>query len=154
MTRNLKIAAIIFLIAGILGFLDATYLTVEHYRGDIPPCTVAGCEIVLTSGQNKIAGVPVALLGALYYLTLLILAIAYLDRKNNLLIQLAAYGTIVGFAMSSYFVYLQLFVLNAICQYCMISAGTSTVLFIAGMFILSQFRSATKTSKIDTPPSA
>ena len=154
MTRSLKIAAVIFLIAGALGFLDATYLTVEHYRGDIPPCTIAGCEIVLTSGQSKILGVPVALLGALYYLTLLILAIAYLDRKNNLLIRLAAYGTIVGFALSGYFVYLQLFVLNAICQYCMISAGTSTVLFIIGMFILSQTRLITKPPKTDTPPSA
>ncbi|MEK7208684.1 MAG: vitamin K epoxide reductase family protein [Patescibacteria group bacterium] len=149
MTKSLKVAAIIFLVVSAIGFLDATYLTVEHYRGNIPPCTVAGCEIVLTSGQSKIAGVPVSLFGSLYYLTLLILAIAYLDRKNNSLIRLASYGTIIGFIMSAYFVYLQLFVLNAICQYCMISAGTSTVLFITGMFVLSRRQQEKETGQID-----
>jgi len=60
-TRNIKIAAIIFLAVSAVGFLDATYLTVEHYRVGIPPCAILGCEIVLTSAQSRIAGVPVAL---------------------------------------------------------------------------------------------
>jgi len=66
MTRGLKIAAVTMLVLSAIGFLDATYLTVEHYRGEIPPCAIiGGCEAVLTSPQAKIADVPVALLGSL-----------------------------------------------------------------------------------------
>lgn len=139
MTKNIKIAAIIFLAVSALGFLDAAYLTVEHYRGSIPPCTIKGCEIVLTSAQSEIAGIPVALFGSLYYLALLILAIAYLDGKKSL-INLAAKLTPLGFIASLYFVYLQLFVIHNICQYCMASAATSTLLFIAGMYIIIKTR--------------
>lgn len=136
MTKELKIATIIFLIISFIGFLDATYLTIEHYRGSIPPCTIAGCEVVLTSEQSKIFGIPVALLGSLYYLTLLTLSFTALNRKKESIIKLASKLTPIGFLASLYFVYLQLFVLKAICQYCMISAGTSTALFIIGMYII------------------
>jgi uncharacterized membrane protein len=127
-----------FIIVSFLGFLDATYLTIEHYRGNIPPCTIAGCEIVLTSGYAKIVGIPVALLGSLYYLTILILSVAYLDLKKIAIIRFASYCTIAGFAASLYFVYLMLFVIKEICQYCLISATTSTILFILGLFIITK----------------
>jgi len=91
---------------------------------------------VLTSGHAKIAGIPVALLGSLYYLTLLILSVAYLDIKKTAIIRFASYCTIVGFTASLYFVYLMLFVIKEICQYCLISAATSTILFILGLFII------------------
>lgn len=140
MRRNIKIAAIVFLVVSAIGFLDATYLTIEHYRGGIPPCTTAGCEIVLTSAQSEIAGVPVALLGSLYYLTLLVLSIAYLDSKKTAIIQFASYCTTAGFVASLYFVYLQLFVIKHICQYCMVSASTSTILFILGVYVIIKMR--------------
>lgn len=140
MKKNIKIAVIIFLVVAVIGFLDAAYLSIVHYRGEIPPCTIDGCEVVLTSAQSQIAGVPVALLGALYYLALLILSIAYLDRKKEKLIKLASKLTILGFLASIYFVYLQFFVIKEICQYCMVSAGTSTILFIIGIYILVGMR--------------
>ena len=68
------------------------------------------------------------------YLLILILAIAYLDRQNQSVLRFAASTTIVGLVASAYFVSLQLFVIKSICQYCMISAGTSTLLFITGMY--------------------
>ncbi|OGI92528.1 hypothetical protein A3A09_00930 [Candidatus Nomurabacteria bacterium RIFCSPLOWO2_01_FULL_42_20] len=136
MEKKMKILAIVFLVVAAIGFLDATYLTAQHYSGNIPPCLIAGCEVVLVSPQSVIAGVPLALLGSIYYLALLILSIAYLDSKKKQFIRLAAYLAIAGFAASLYFVYLQLFVIKEICQYCMLSAGTSTTLFILGLFIL------------------
>lgn len=140
MTQHLKIAAIIFLAVSALGFLDATYLTIEHYRSSIPPCTIQGCEIVLTSEYAKIAGIPVALLGSLYYLALLILSIAYLDSKKMAIIRFVSYCTIAGFTASFYFVYLMLFVIKEICQYCLVSATTSTLLFITGMYVIIKAR--------------
>ncbi|MDO8509867.1 MAG: vitamin K epoxide reductase family protein [bacterium] len=136
MKYYLKIIAIIFLIVSAIGFFDATYLTVEHYRGSVPPCSIAGCEVVLVSQYSVVAGVPVALLGAFYYLMILVLSIAYLDNKKEIIIYLAAYSTFAGFIASIYFVYLQIFVIGHICQYCMVSATTSTILFIFGMYVI------------------
>ena len=47
--------AVVFLfIVALIGFADASYLTVEHYRNVIPPCTTSGCETVLTSSYSTI----------------------------------------------------------------------------------------------------
>ena len=122
---------------GVLGFLDATYLAVEHFLNSIPPCSlVSGCEEVLTSNFAVIGGVPVALLGALYYLLIVVMTIVFLDTKNTRVLKIAAKLTILGFIASLGFVYIQLFVLHAICLYCMGSALTSTLLFILGVLVL------------------
>lgn len=125
-----------FLVVSFFGFLDATYLTAQHYLGTIPPCVITtGCETVLTSEHNAIFGIPVALLGAIYYLLLFSLAVLSLD-VNRGIIRFAAFLTPIGFLASLYFVYLQLFVIKEICSYCIVSATTSTILFILGLFII------------------
>lgn len=133
--RHLKITAILFCIVSALGLLDAGYLTFKHYLGGVPPCTLRGCEVVLTSPQSEIMGIPVALFGLLYYATVLLLSLTYIISKKEITLRYAAYFTPVGFISSVYFVYLQLFVINAICLYCMASAATSTILFVLGAYI-------------------
>ena len=67
-----------------LGFLDAVYLTVLHYKNAIPPCTIAhGCETVLTSSYATIFGIPIALIGAGFYLTVLILLGIFLTYSSS-----------------------------------------------------------------------
>lgn len=128
--------ALSFLIFSFLGFLDATYLTAQHYLGTIPPCVITtGCETVLTSEHHAILGIPVALIGSLYYLTLFLFAVFSLDIKREV-IRIAAFFTPLGFLASLYFVYLQLFVIKEICSYCIVSAVTSTILFILSLFII------------------
>lgn len=128
---------IAFLTVSFLGFLDATYLTIEHYLGAIPSCFITtGCEAVLTSKYSELWGIPVALLGSIYYLLLFLLAILYLDTKREKVIRFAAFLSPVGFLASLYFVYLQLFVIKEICSYCAASALTSTILFIFGLFVI------------------
>ena len=125
-----------FLAVSFLGFLDATYLTAQHHLGVIPPCVITtGCEKVLTSEHNAIFGIPVALLGSIYYLFLFLLAVISLDMKRGV-IRFAAFITPIGFLASLYFVYLQLFVIKEICSYCIVSATTSTILFILGLSII------------------
>lgn len=118
------------LVVALLGFADATYLTLEHFRGVIPPCTTDGCETVLTSVYSKIAGVPVSLIGALYYLAVAISMVVYLDSKNVKVLKWGLLFTVFGLFCSVWFVFLQFFIVKAICQYCMISAATSAVLFV------------------------
>lgn len=129
---------ITFATVSFIGFLDATYLTALHYLNVIPPCIVtSGCETVLTSEYNTLFGIiPNALLGSLYYLTLFILAIISLEFAQRRALALTALLTPIGFLMSAYFVYLQLFVLKAICFYCMVSAAASMILFALGVSVV------------------
>lgn len=126
-----------FFIAALIGFADAAFLAIEHYRGVVPPCTIiSGCEKVTTSVYSEVFGVPLALFGAIYYFTLLILIIAYFDLKKTIILKIAALATTIGLLASLYFAYLQLFVIKAICLYCMISAAASAMLFVLGIIIL------------------
>jgi len=143
MQRHLKIIATLFSVVSALGLLDAGYLTYKHYLGGVPPCTIRGCEVVLTSAQSEIAGIPVALLGALYYATILALTLLYIISKKEMVIRHTAYLTPAGFLASAYFVYLQLFVIKSICIYCMASATTSTLLFALGVYTVVKMRRRT-----------
>ena len=136
-----KWVPIVFILASFLGFLEATYLTVEHYLGVIPPCSVInGCEKVLTSPYAAVGGVPVALAGAIYYVAILLLTLVYLDTGNERLMVAAARLTPVGFLGSLALVYLQVFVIGALCLYCLVSAGLSAVLFGIGLAVLVRRR--------------
>lgn len=139
-------AVLFFLVTAIVGFADAAYLTIEHYRGVIPPCTIIeGCEVVLTSSYATIFGVPTALLGAIYYLVVALGAFIYLESKHgggkvaahhSAILKWTLTATALGFGMSLWFVYLQLVILRSICVYCTLSALTSTVLFVTAIVIL------------------
>ncbi|MDQ2932904.1 MAG: vitamin K epoxide reductase family protein [bacterium] len=135
--------ALFILIVAVLGFADATYLTVEHYRGVIPPCSVAsGCETVLTSVYSKIFGIPVSLFGAIYYLLILIGVYSYFDTKKTVYLKWALLLTSLGFLMTLGLVYIMAFVLKAYCQYCLLSAATSTILFVTALIVLSKYRNS------------
>ena len=149
--KNHKFLYFTFLPVSFLGFLDASYLTVKHFVGTPLPCSVLrGCEEVTTSQYSVIGGIPVAMLGAIYYLVIFALIFLFLKRKrlssasdNNIrgnedgLLNLAARLTIIGLLASLWFIYLQLFVIKAICLYCMFSAFTSITLFVFGLFVLN-----------------
>lgn len=129
--------AIAFLLVSFLGFIDSAYLTVKHYQGEVPPCSIIkGCEVVTTSSYSEIAGISVALLGALYYVVVLLLTVGYFDSKKDSILKFVAYLTLIGFLFSLWFLYVQAFILKAFCQYCLFSAVTSTALFIIGILIL------------------
>lgn len=134
--KRLKIAYF-FLIVSLLGFADATYLTVLHYQGRTPACSVViGCGQVTSSKFAVVVGVPVALMGAFYYLAILILSLLCLDTGNKKILRLLSLITIAGLLASLYFIFLQLFIIKYICLYCMLSATTSILLFITGMWYL------------------
>lgn len=123
---------ILFLVGGFIGFVDASYLSVLHYKNIIPPCTVLGeCEIVLTSKYAVMRGVPTALFGAFYYLAVVIFSILYFDTKQAKYIFTAIGVITVGLVFTLWFLYLQAFVIKAFCEYCLLSAGITITLFAA-----------------------
>jgi uncharacterized membrane protein len=135
MKRNIAIWSL--LLIAFIGFLDATYLAVEHFRGEIPPCSITlGCEAVTTSGYATILTVPVALLGSIYYLVAIVLLMLFIQTGKEKMLIFFKYLSILGLLASAYFVYLQISVIGAICQWCMVSAGTSTLLFLVSWLTL------------------
>ena len=125
-------------IVALLGLSDAIYLTVHHYNATPVPCTLTGegCEMVLTSRYAELGGIPLAAFGAAAYFVAFSLALltAFGDRRMWRL-----YGLLVTSmaAFSVWLLYLQAFRIQAFCQFCLLSAGTSFVLFI--IFAISLF---------------
>ncbi len=123
----------------IVGFFDAAYLTIQHYTQFTLPCSIThGCDLVTKSEYSQIMGVPVALLGALYYLAIFLVVYIIIETKKTDYLRFIAITTTAGFLFSAWFVYLQLFVIHAICQYCMFSAFTSTTMFAASIVYFSK----------------
>lgn len=120
--RALTRAVIALAIAGIA---IAGYLTWVHYEGIDPVCVGGGggCERVQASEYSELGGVPVALLGLLTYLAILGLALAGEGARVVL-----AGVALIAFGFSAYLTYLELFVIDAICQWCVASAVVATAL--------------------------
>lgn len=130
-------------IVSVIGFLDATYLTVNHVLFGSTPCTLLkGCEIVTSSVYSTIGGIPIALFGALFYLTILLLTLWYWDSKQSWALLAVAYLSMPAVVVAVILVGLQAFVLKAFCLYCLISALSSSIIFILGLSYLILFRKA------------
>ncbi len=125
---------VLLLIGGVLsiaGACVATYLTVVHFADQPIVCSSIGdCELVNSSRYASLAGVPVALLGAGAYVSMLaLIAGSWLRRSPEML--LAAWGVaLASFGFSMYLTYIELAVLDAICVYCVGSASIMTALFV------------------------
>jgi uncharacterized membrane protein len=131
--RNLRIAAAGLALAGI-GV--ATYIAIAESGGGAPKCLAGGggCETVANSQYSDLAGINVAVIGIVGYVLVLGAAIAPgdLGRFGGFLTAL------VGFGFSLYLTYLELFVIDAICQWCVASAilmGLSLAVAAARAFL-------------------
>src|SRR3989344_5483231 len=137
--KTLRNFALVFLVLSFIGFLDAAYLMIQHYRGLPPDCSlIKGCEVVTSSKYSEFAGIPIALPGAIFYLSIFVLSFLYFDLDKLKPLTYASWLVIPGFGITLFLVYLQLFVLGAICLYCMVSAGITSTLFVVGLSIIRQ----------------
>ncbi|MEP6924474.1 MAG: vitamin K epoxide reductase family protein [Pyrinomonadaceae bacterium] len=134
-----KIAKLPLLAAviALVGLADAIYLTVKHLSGDGVQCTIVhGCEQVLNSDYAKFAGIPLAFIGVAAYFTVFSLATlaAFGNRQawNFLSIMVGMMAIFTGWLL-----YLQGFVIEAFCQFCLLSAGVTFTLL--GIVIVSRY---------------
>jgi uncharacterized membrane protein len=123
--KALRIVAAVIATAGI-GV--ATYITIADSGGGAPACLAGGhgCATVAKSSYSHIAGINVSVFGIVGYVLLIAAAATPGDagRFGGFVLAL------VGFGFSAYLTYLELFVINAICQWCVTSAGLMTLLLI------------------------
>jgi uncharacterized membrane protein len=113
--RALRLAAALAAGAGIA---IAGYLTWAHYADATVVCVASGgCETVQESSYAEIAGIPVALLGLVGYA--IVLGLIAWDAPTARLT--AATLALVGLLFSAYLLVLQLFVIDAICLWCVMN---------------------------------
>lgn len=121
--RRVRVAMVLLATVG-LGV--ASYLTYVHYSGAPPACTAGeSCLKVQTSVYSKLAGVPVALIGLIGYISILG-SLVMRDSEQTRFATAAL--TLAGFGFSAYLTYRELFSIHAICEWCASSAGIMTVL--------------------------
>jgi uncharacterized membrane protein len=106
----------------------ATYIAIADSGGGSPVCLAGGhgCATVANSSYSHLLGVNVAIFGIVGYIALLVCALLRGDAAR-----MAGFGfALVGFGFSLYLTYLELFTIDAICQWCVASAVLMTLLFI------------------------
>jgi uncharacterized membrane protein len=133
--RSNKIAYTSILLLSFLGFLDSSYLTILSITRQFPPCSVThGCETVLTSRFASVGPIPLAAIGILYFIAVMILTILIIQGKHRLkklLFGLTSAGFITGLLL----IYIQAKILHAFCQYCLLVELILTALCLAAGWI-------------------
>ena len=99
-------------------------------------CTIGQCETVNLSKWATFLGLPVAVWGAGFYLVVFVVAFAGTTERfvnapwvSHALLALTAWGVV----FSSWLTYLELYVINAICVFCVVSAILVTVIFLVSL---------------------
>lgn len=110
-----------------IGLGVASYLTYVHYSGVPPLCSTTHntCLKVQTSIYAELAGVPVALIGLLGYVTILASLLAP-QREATRFATMAF--VLIGFGFSAYLTSREAFSLHEYCEWCLSSAAIMTVL--------------------------
>lgn len=121
----------------LVGVFVALYLTMYKVGviGHLA-CGMGGCERVNTSRWAIFAGAPVAAWGLAFYIATLAVAVvgtapSMLHRRE--VSYLLAAMSLVGVAFSAWLTYLELYVIDAVCRYCVASAVIVTLIFIVSI---------------------
>jgi uncharacterized membrane protein len=129
-------------LVALAGIFVALYLALYKlgYIGSLV-CAVGSCEVVQTSKWATMLGYPVAVWGVAYYVGVLALSLAGLTASladSRRLSQLLVAATATGVLVSLWLTYLELFVINAICMWCVVSAVLALILFAIAILDLRE----------------
>jgi len=131
-------------LVALAGLFVAIYLSLYKlgYIGTLA-CSVGSCETVQLSKWAALFGVPVAVWGVVFYVAVLAVSLAGLSapladsrRVSQLLVAMTGFGVL----FSLWLTWLELFVIHAICTYCVISAIFVTILFGIALLDLRDVR--------------
>lgn len=129
-------------LVALAGLFVALYLTMFKmgYIGNLV-CTVGSCETVQTSRWATLFGMPVAAWGVAFYLGVLAVSLGGISASlqdrvgvSRLLVGMTA----IGVLFSLWLTYLELFVIHAICMWCVISAILSLILLVVCLLDLRE----------------
>ena len=121
MRLRAAIAALALAGAGI-----AAYLAFVKLTGSTAVCPTSGCETVQRSRYSELGGVPVSLLGLLAYLAIFATAL----RREPVALVAGAALALAGVAFAAYLLVVQLWVIDAVCVWCVASDCVAAALAV------------------------
>jgi uncharacterized membrane protein len=115
------------------------YLTYEHYTGSSSlVCSdrgIVNCLAVTTSSFSTVAGIPVAVLGLVFFVVMLVLQLPAMWRRNDGAIRKVRLAwAVVGLGSVIYLLYAELFRIDAICLWCTAVHVMTFVIFVSTVF--------------------
>ncbi|MBU0668445.1 vitamin K epoxide reductase family protein [Patescibacteria group bacterium] len=148
------IAALCFVAMGV-----TIYLTYMHFKPEAAEfCNFSeawNCDVVNKSAWSVVdlgfVQIPVAILGFLTYLTFFVVSILIVKKVNwrkiwgrlneKLILNLMKYLSIIGFVFSLYLSYIEAFVLQTFCLFCVIQQVIILAIMILFFVILAAIKS-------------
>ena len=120
----------------------SAYLTIEHVTGSnalaCPETATVNCLRVTTSPQSTIAGIPLAILGLAYFVAMAVSTLPALWRSPRPWLRWGRLGTAaLGAVFVVYLIYVELFVVDAVCLWC-----TAAHVLAVGLFGVLAFHAA------------
>ena len=116
-----------------LGIGIAGYLTYTHYNGDALVCSLGDCGTVQQSDYATIGPIPIAILGMSMYGAIAALSLLRRQKLSRRSLERATIAswtiTLTGLLYAAYLTYVELWVIDAICQWCVASAIVTLIVF-------------------------
>lgn len=119
----------------VVGAAVSLYLTISHYGDpDLLVCAEGGsvsCSAVTSSAQSEILGIPVALLGLLWFAGMIVLCIPAAWRARDRRVhRLRTLGVIAGMGFVLWLLYAELIIVGAICLWCTVAHVVAFGMFV------------------------
>ncbi len=143
----------VILVLAFFGLADSAYITQHEVSGTPLICDIqnlSGCNVVVASPYAHLFGIPLAEYGVLFYSILFVIAALELVIFDRLLRRVLQGISLVGVIASLYFTFIQMFIINAFCIYCLASAIIAILIFIFASLI--EPLQTNKQQKPPTPP--
>jgi uncharacterized membrane protein len=148
MRRRLLLSITTFF--SVLGIADSLYLAEHALAGTPLSCGIGsgaltGCNIVAQSAYSHIFGIPLGVYGLVFYLAIFVLSLMARNRQTSRVMRSLFLSGVAGMLLSFYFLWLQVFVIDAICIYCLASFVFAAAVFVSTLLLL-------RTRTVPLPP--
>lgn len=132
-----RVGVVLILILAFSGVADSAYLAQSKANGTPLVCGVTGlldCNAVVASPYSSFLGIPVAQYGVLFYGIMFALAALELVIFAELLRRVLMWIALLGAAASLGLALVQVFVIGALCIYCLASTAIALSIFVLATF--------------------
>jgi uncharacterized membrane protein len=134
------------------GLAVASYLSIVELGGGVPVCgPIKGCEEVAKSEYAWIGPIPVAVFGVGLSIILLIAALGWWRTGDRRLLAIHYGLSLVGVTFEGYFMFLQVFVIEAVCIWCAMYGISLILRFLVALVVWLRRDKVTEGAGLMTP---
>lgn len=133
-----RLGVALILLFAFLGLSDSIYIAQNEANNSPLICNVqnlSGCNIVQASQYSHVFGISLAEYGVAFYAFIFVIAALELLVFDRFLRRVLQGAAIVGVIASAYFTFLEIFVIHALCIYCLVSAFIALLVLIFASLI-------------------